>query len=264
MGTSLKKISVAKTSAQKNHIQHIKITRKKQLFLLFYTTDNYRGDNLMYFSAKTRRFNIENSSWFNKDEHLVFNVPIQDIAEIITTVASSIEKRGGLAKVEIKEISIFSHAWYDGPTGSAPCTVDPISEKQMGLSGWSTINAPWAPISRFVMFGCNTATDDKGARVFAKDLSKTPNFQNVEVWGQTGPAKPSFYPDKRDSSILRNMEMGWSVNASYMVASTPGDGLAATRGTPLPSPRALPMKKFINGELIETAFQSQFNDHRSN
>lgn len=68
---------------------------------------NYRGDDLMYFSAKTRRFNIENASWFKKDIHLVFSVSIQDIAEIITTVSSAIEKRGGIGKVEIKEISIF-------------------------------------------------------------------------------------------------------------------------------------------------------------
>jgi len=49
-----------------------------------------------------------------------------------------------------------------------------------------------------------------------------------------------------------------------MVASTPGDGLAATRGVPLFSPPALPMKKFINGVLTEIAFQNQFNDHRNN
>ena len=126
------------------------------------------------------------------------------------------------------------------------------------------INAQWAPTARFVMFDCNTASDDKDVRVFAKDLSECSNFQNVQVWGQTGPAKPSFYPDKRDSSVLRNMGTGWTVNTTYMVASTPGDGFAATRGVPLFSPPALPMKKFINGVLIETAFQNQFNDHRNN
>ena len=55
----------------------------------------------------------------------------------------------------------------------------------MALSGWSTINAQWAPTARFVMFGCNTASDDKDVRVFAKDLSECSNFQNVQVWGQT-------------------------------------------------------------------------------
>lgn len=47
-----------------------------------------------------------------------------------------------------------------------------------------------------------------------------------------------------------------------MVASTKGDGWAATRGIPKKSPPAMSMKKYINGVLIERAFQSQFNDHR--
>ncbi|WP_151714248.1 hypothetical protein [Acinetobacter bereziniae] len=261
MGISPRKISIARTSIQENNTQHIKITRKKQLFLLFYTTGNARGDNLMIYSAITRRINIKNEKWFDKNQHLVFLVPIQDIAEIITTIASSITKRGGIGNVEIKEVSIFSHAWFDGPTGSAICTIDPVSFKQMGLSGWSQIDFQWADKSRFVMFGCNTATDTKDARIFARDLSECVNFKGIEVWGQSAPAKPSYYPDKRDSSILRNDDKGWHINFTYMVGSKPGDGLRATRGVPLPFPPAQPMKKYINGKLIERAFQNQFNDH---
>lgn len=126
----------------------------------------------------------------------------------------------------------------------------------MGLSGWFTINAQWVPAARFVMFGRNTASNDKGARVFAKDISECSNFQNVQVWGQTGPAKPSFYPDERDSSILRNMGTGWSVNNTYMVAFKLGDGFAVARGVPLRYSPTLLMKKFINCVLSETAFQN--------
>ncbi|MFC6051705.1 hypothetical protein A6M14_03600 [Acinetobacter sp. Ac_877] len=264
--TQEKKYSVGTTSKNENNVQHIKISRKKKLFLLFYTTKNRRGDNFMYFAAKTRRYNIENASWFNKDEHLVFNVPIQDIAEVVKTVLSSIEKRGGVGKVVVKEISIFSHAWFDGPTGSAICTMAPESEKQMKIDGgWSKLEAHWATDARFVMFGCNTASDDPQAtRSFAEDISKSPNFRDVEIWGQTGPAKPSFYPDKRDSSALRNVGTGWSVNATYMVAGTDVDGFAATRGVPLNSPTPLPMKKYVNGVQKGKIFQSQFNDHRKN
>lgn len=261
MTISQRQISTAVTASAENNTHHVKITKKKQLFLLFYTTQNHRGDDLMYFSAKTRRHNIEKASWFDPERHLIFNVPIQDIAEIITTVASSIQKRGGIGKVEIKEVNVFSHAWYDGPTGSVPCSVEPEGY-QMKLAGWSLIDFQWAAKSRFAMFGCNTATDEYNARVFAEDLSNSPNFKDVEVWGQTSPAKPSFYPDQRDSSVLRNMDTGWSVNFTYMVASTKGDGWAATRGIPKKSPPAMPMKKYINGVLIERAFQSQFNDHR--
>jgi hypothetical protein len=45
---------------------------------------------------------------------------------------------------------------------------------------------------------------------------------------------------------------------------TQGDGLFATRGIPLPYPSAKPMKKFMNGTLIERAFQSKFNNHGLN
>ena len=45
----------------------------------------------MYHSAKTRRENIVKSEWYNAKIHLVFNVPIQDIAEVVTTVPSSID-----------------------------------------------------------------------------------------------------------------------------------------------------------------------------
>lgn len=49
MGIPPRKTSTARTSIQENNTQHIKITRKKQLFLLFYTTGNARGDNLMMY-----------------------------------------------------------------------------------------------------------------------------------------------------------------------------------------------------------------------
>ena len=258
------KSTIARTASEKNTTQHVQITRKKQLFLLFYTTGNYRGDNLMLYSAVTRRILIKNELWFDKNQHLVFLIPIQDIAEVITTVANSIQKRGGIGKVEVKEVNIFSHAWFDGPTGSAPCSVDPISVKQMGLSGWGSIDFQWASKARFAMFGCNTATDVKGEKNFAKELSECVNFKDIEVWGQSAPAKPSYYPNTRDSSTLRNDDQGWHVNFTYMVGSTQGDGLAATRGVPLPFPPAKLMKKYINGQLLARAFQNEFNDHGSN
>ena len=52
--------TTATTSKEGTEVKQ-KITRKKQLFLLFYTTGNSRGDNVMYHSAKTRRENIVKS-----------------------------------------------------------------------------------------------------------------------------------------------------------------------------------------------------------
>lgn len=47
-----------------------------------------------------------------------------------------------------------------------------------------------------------------------------------------------------------------------MVASKRGDGLA-THDIPVRSTPALPVTKNINGVLIETSSQNQFNDHRN-
>ncbi len=43
MGISPRKISIARTSIQENNTQHIKITRKKQLFLLFWVAEKDVG-----------------------------------------------------------------------------------------------------------------------------------------------------------------------------------------------------------------------------
>lgn len=236
------------------------ITRKKQLFLLFFTTGNSRGDNVMYYSAKTRRSNIENSTWYNKNIHLIFNVPIQDIAEVITTVQSSISKRGVVRKVEVKEISIFSHSWYDGPAGSMPSSIAPIIGNQMTIEGgWDSINYNWAPNSRFVAYGCNSGTDDEEQNIFVKELSKSSKFNYVKVWGQPSPTWPSLYPDKRETTVLRNINTGWSVASCYMVASVYGQGMAATRGIPLSKPSTKEAKNYLNNRLIERNYQNVFN-----
>lgn len=251
--------TTAATSKEGTEVKQ-KITRKKQLFLLFYTTSNSRGDSVMYHSAKTRRNNIENSAWYNKDIHLVFNVPIQDIAEVITTVPSSISKRGGIGKVEVKEISIFSHSWYDGPVGSIPSTVAPVVGNQMEIEGgWDSIDYHWASNSRFVAYGCNSGTDDAGQRVFVQELSSSPKFNLVKVWGQPSPTWPSIYPNKRETTVLRNLDTGWSITSCYMVASVYGKGMAATRGIPLSNPETKKAKNYLNNRLIERNYQNVFN-----
>ena len=251
--------TTATTSKEGTEVKQ-KITRKKQLFLLFYTTGNSRGDNVMYHSAKTRRENIVKSGWYNAKIHLVFNVPIQDIAEVVTTVPSSISKRGGIGKVEVKEISIFSHSWYDGPVGSVSSSLAPIVGNQMEIKGgWDSIDYSWAPNSRFVAYGCNSGTDNEGEKVFVKELSNSPKFNFVKVWGQPSPTWPSIYRDKRETTFLRNIDTGWSVTSCYMVASVYGKGLAATRGIPLSNPEAKKAKNYLNNLLIERNYQNVFN-----
>lgn len=238
-------------------------------------TGNHTGDTLMYCAAKTRRQNIEQQPWFNKRFHLVFNVPIQRISEVIETIPLSIEKRGGKDEVKLKEVSIFSHAWFDGPTGSQTSTIASEPPYQMQINGgWDSIDYNWAANARFAMFGCNSATDAVDARVFAEELSKNPKFLDVTVWGQPDSAYPSLYPDRRETVIARSISWegedgsikdwrtGWLVGKTcYMVACERGRGLAAHRGIPLPTPEAKKMKKYKNGILIGRAYQSEFNNH---
>lgn len=269
-----RKITTATTSRQGTQHQQ-KISRKKELFLLFYTTGNRNGDMLMYCSAKTRRQNIEQQPWFDKRFHLVFNIPIQKISEVIETIPLSIEKRGGKEWVRLKEVSIFSHAWFDGPAGSQPSKTAPLSPYQMHISGgWDSVDYNWADDARFVMFGCNSATDALGARVFAQELSKNPKFHDVTVWGQPDSAYPSLYPDKRITVVARSISWvnkdgtikdwraGWLAGRTcYMVACKRGQGLAAHRGIPFLAPEAKKMKKYKNGVLVGRAYQSEFNNH---
>lgn len=263
------------TTSARGETYKQQISRKKELFLLFYTKGNHRGDALMYYAAKTRRQNIERQPWFDSRFHLVFNVPIQSMSEVVETVPLSITKRGGREHVRVKEINIFSHAWYDGPTGSIRSRRAPVSNAQMDISGgWDSIDYNWANNARFVMFGCNSATDEEGERVFAKELSANPKFHDVTVWGQPSGAYPSLYPDKRETVIARSFNWegddgtikdwnaGWAAgSACYMVAGVKGQGVGAHRGVPFLSAEAKPMKKYKNGVLIGRSHQSEFNTH---
>ncbi|MBJ9902068.1 hypothetical protein I5703_05205, partial [Acinetobacter bereziniae] len=61
METAQRQISIARTSTQENNTQHVKITRKKQLFLLFWVAEEDKGKSLFSESAQTRMKNIKRS-----------------------------------------------------------------------------------------------------------------------------------------------------------------------------------------------------------
>ena len=255
------KSTTAPTATGKNDVKQV-IKRKKQLFLLFYTTQNSRGDSFMYHAAKTRRQNIEKSSWYNKNIHLIFNVPIQDIAEVVTTIPQSIQKRGGVGQIEVKEVSVFSHSWFDGPVGSLPSSIAPVLGNQMKINGgWDSIDYHWAVRGRFVAYGCQPGTDKAKKRISVKELSESSKFKDVHVWGQPSPTWPSLYPDMRETTIYRNLDVGWAFDECYMVASVYGKGLAATRYIPLDRPQANKSKKYVNGILVLRSYQDAFNFH---
>jgi hypothetical protein len=59
MTESQRNFSIAKTSTQENNIHHIKITRKKQLFLLFWIAEEDKAKKLFSEAAQTRLKNIK-------------------------------------------------------------------------------------------------------------------------------------------------------------------------------------------------------------
>lgn len=285
MGTPLKKISVAKTSAQKNHIQHIKITRKKQLFLLFYADEpnDEIARRVFKEAAQTRLVIIKTDPKYDPNIHMAHCPNITHFSQIQLVIDNWIKKYGGQNKVEMKELSIFSHSGLNGPIIYDAWRFDPPEillpvnrttlsgvqkRNQLIYSEWIKINYYWGTETRLNFFGCNSANTEinpytkEQKNNFAKNISKNLNCKNVIVSGQSISSYPSFYPDKRKISVkiaILGISAPYDYQPIYMVSSLPNKGSEAMseNGTD-----AKPMNFYKNGSIITTNFQSIFNDHR--
>jgi len=156
----------------------------------------------------------------------------------------------------------------------------------MALSGWEQIQIKWTENAKCVFYGCNTAKIDPDWNNFAENISKLPNFKNVEIWGQSSSSFPSFYPDYRVTSVARSVSIshkgkslfeggGWNLGRhTYQVACGSDQGIkpislranrAYLTNEQLQNsnyPKALPMRCYKNGILINSSHQGIFNDHR--
>lgn len=243
-----------------------KRAKKRLLYLLFYVTKNADGDDFFAEAAQTRLQNIKASQGYDSDIHKVHCPPIQDISETIAIVARYIKMYGGTDVAFCKEIGVFSHSALDGPIGTVQTAVEPLDIVQMGMAGWEIINFNWWPEKpMFVVYGCNSANESLGLpRSFASNLSKLPNFANVEVWGQSTSSFPSFLPDYRVTSVARSMDFGWDVAKTYQVGGGSGEGWDAIGMNPLKFdfPRATPMNCYLSGARVRSTHQGFYNDHR--
>lgn len=247
MGIPPRQISNARTSSEENNTHHIRITRKKQLFLLFWIAEEDKGRKLFSESAQTRMQNIKKMQEYDEEIHKVHCPPLHTFSEIQTIIDNWIEHYGGTNKVVIKEIAIFSHSGWDGPIIYS----DPIN-MQMPLDGWSSLNINWhSGDVRCTFFGCNSAADPS----FAQRISILANFLEVEVGGQSASSFPSFSPSKRITSIGRSNNFAWSVADTYMVGSKAGKG----RQAHLWGVQVEPMRFYKNGVLLYEKDQSFFN-----
>ena len=268
MTESQRRFSIAKTSTQKNNIQHIKITRKKQLFLLFWVAENDVGKP-MFAAAKTRLINLKTADDYDEHIHKIHCPPLDKFTEIQTIINNWIHNYGGPKKAEVVEVSFFSHAGGDGPmiysslkNGTPPeMLIKERKPSQMTLEYWGKINFFWANSARLIFFGCNSASVSIGFDNFSKNISQCENCKNITVIGQTTASYPSFYPDVRSTTIWRNGPVGWTIGPTYMVAGNRRQSYLAL----LDIGPANTMAFFKNGQELYKDYQTRFkNDHRKN
>ena len=277
MGIPPRITSTASTSTQENNTQQIKITRKKQLFLLFWVAERDPARDFFKESAQTRLINIKTFKDFDIDIHKIHCPPLHGFTEIQSIIDNWITHYGGENKVEIKEISFFSHAGLDGPiiyTAKKNTPIEMLEKNylsQLKMEYWGKINFYWAKEARLNFLGCNTAYYESEDQRFIKTLSKSINTKNIVISGQPTSSFPSFYPDRRFTSIARSLtykkinfspEFTWDVGPTYMVAGNAGEGEKSLKRDEIVKVNKLFFYK--NDLLLLESHQSIFNDHRVN
>ncbi len=213
----------------------------RDVYMLFYTSGNSRGDNMFRAAAETRKYDIEHSDSFNPSNDVVVLSPVQDLADIAQFVKNVIdtysESFGATA-----EFSMWSHAGIDGPTGTMPTSANAIDNYQMSNEGWSNIDFNWKDGATANFYGCKTGVSNGRQASFSTRVSSYPNFKDVIVHGQTSSAYPSIYTNVRQNT--QEMLNGNFSYPTYMV----GGGHLGISGRFLPtfSP-ANPMRSSMNG-----------------
>lgn len=249
----------------------------KEIYILFYTHGNNRGDEMFRASALTRKVDIERQKGFDPSKDKVVVIGMQDIASIQSQVDNVVNVHSPKYGQTI-EFSIWSHAGKDGPTGTVQTSSNPLDKKQMTLSGWESINFNWSDNASANFYGCKTGVPksvatsdwiDNGmggiikdfkTTTFAKQISELSNFKDVTVSGQTSSAYPSMYTNYRLNSengadnFINNEENGViNFQRTYLVGGNPSyRGLNTNTSQTV----AHPMQNNVNGETTGTSYQS--------
>lgn len=255
----------------------------RDIYILFATTGNKRGDAMFNAAMETRRRNIENSQFFDgtKDKVVVLHLTdISDIQNQVNNVVSTYSEQYG----NTREVGVWSHGGMDGPVGTEAASSNPLysagetfrdiyreeTSKQMSPEGWSQIDFNWTETgANFTLYGCNTGNDVDTKRgwvgSFARNTSAFQNFRNVQVSGQSTSAFPSFSPFIRSNNFARSAESftkglipdyGYIVGDTYMVGGNKSQGLNSMWFTPSSYPRANAFQINQNGKKTGTGFQS--------
>lgn len=81
----------------------------RDIFMLFYTTGNRRGDDMFKSAAETRKYDIEHSDSYDASNDIVLMCGIQDLNSIESLVTSAIESYGDTFG-KTAEFSIWSQS----------------------------------------------------------------------------------------------------------------------------------------------------------
>ncbi|MDD7304443.1 MAG: hypothetical protein SPF56_02970 [Bacteroidaceae bacterium] len=189
----------------------------KDIYMLFYTTGNGRGDDMFKSAAETRKYDIEHSVYFNASNDIVLMREIQDISSIESLVGNIVGTYGD-SFGKTAEFSIWSHAGVDGPTGTTRTSQNALDGKQMTLDGWNNIDFNWAPDANANFYGCKTGVANDGSPSFSTRISSLSNYRNINVHGQTSSAYPSRYTNVRQNT--QEMINGSFSYPTYMVGGS--------------------------------------------
>ncbi|RRC99108.1 hypothetical protein [Prevotella sp. OH937_COT-195] len=214
------------------------------IYMLFYTTGNGRGDEMFKSAAETRKYDIEHSDFYDAANDIVLMCGIQDISIIGSLVSSAVESYGDIFG-KTAEFSIWSHAGKDGPTGTIRTSHNALDGKQMTLEGWGNIDFNWASGATANFYGCKTGVGDYSNPSFSTRISSLNNYRDVSVHGQTSSAYPSNYTNIRQNN--QEMINGVFSYPTYMVG---GASLGIVGHFFPTSTRANPMRTSRNGKGV--------------
>ncbi len=244
----------------------------KDIYILFYTSGNKRGDEMFQAAALTRRADIERGKNFDPAKDKVVVLAVQDLATIQAQVNSTVEALSPQYG-KTAEFGIWSHGALAGPTGTAPTSQDAVDSKQMTLDGWNKINFNFKESGAVANFyGCRTGVDsytpDPGCSMltqtwspnksFAWDVSTLANFSNVMVSGQTSSAFPSLYTNYRQNSEAGadNFITGQTDKMIYFQHTYMVGGYQRSEDLNMNEQNvANPMQNNINGQTTGTSYQ---------
>jgi RHS repeat-associated protein len=258
----------------------------KDIYILFYTTGNKRGDEMFRAAALTRQSDIEKGANFDPLKDKVVVLQVQDMAKIKEMV-KDVVKQNSSQYGKTTEFSIWSHAGIGGPTGTVKTSQDNLATEsgvaldrnQMTIAGWGKIDFNWKNDGKGTnanFFGCNTGrttyttkyevSEDGGTMPiifdnpsFANKISNLSNFNNVNVAGQTTSAYPSQFVNYRlnsesgeDNFIISETNKNVIYNKTYLVGGEPSlGGINTDKSQTI----ANPLQYNKNGQTTKMDFQ---------